>query len=638
VRDTDSFTMAVNNYRQTGGGGFSMLAVRPVVHDEGLEIRQLLIDEVKARGTLHPSATSPATGGSSRPERSRPGSPRCAAMRPGGPQGPRPARPPAAPRRRRRTPRRCASGRTGAPLPSRPRPVRRRAGGPSTLRILAINDVHGAVEPRADARGVRRGGLGPLAAVIARARAECRPPQCVSLLLDGGDEFQGTPASNLTYGRAVVPIMRELGVVASALGNHEFDWGVDTLRARMRELSYPVLGANVRTTDGRKLPWLRDDTLVVRGGLRIGIVGVADPATPRTTKALNVKGLRFDPPAPAIDERARALRARGADLVIVTGHIGGYCDRDGENDPGAGAAAATAAAAAPAGAEPAVHGRGVRDGARDPRADRRHRERPLPLAPGDRRERHPDRAGALQRPRARRHRPAARRWGAARRGARGARRLVGTIPPRVGALTARALSDVQARVAQVVGEVADAMPKQPDEQYAVGNLIADAQRWATRADVAIMNNGGIRAGLPAGTATFGRLYEIQPFGNTLYTLTVRGSTLKAYLPRLVTRERPRWHVSGLQLVYDTTRTGSERLVSATFTGGAAIEDEKLYSVTINDFLVTGGDGLTLAEGAASVVATNVVDLEALIGYMRQLPQPVRAPAEVRIRSVTEPAP
>jgi 5'-nucleotidase len=153
-----------------------------------------------------------------------------------------------------------------------------------------------------------------------------------------------------------------------------------------------------------------------------------------------------------------------------------------------------------------------------------------------------------------------------------------------------------------------------------------------------MNNGGIRAGLPAGTATFGRLYEIQPFGNTLYKLTVRGSALKAYLPRLVTRDRPRWHVSGLQLVYDTTRTGNERLVSATFTGGAAIEDETLYSVTINDFLVTGGDGLTLAEGAASVVGTNVVDLDALIGYVRQLPQPVRAPAEVRIRSVAEPTP
>ncbi|MGZ8415302.1 MAG: bifunctional metallophosphatase/5'-nucleotidase, partial [Gemmatirosa sp.] len=207
------------------------------------------------------------------------------------------------------------------------------------------------------------------------------------------------------------------------------------------------------------------------------------------------------------------------------------------------------------------------------------------------------------------------------------------IPPRVAALADRALADVRARVARVIAEVADAMPKEPDEQYAIGNVIADAQRWATRADVAIMNNGGIRAGLPAGTATFGRLYEIQPFGNTLYVLRVRGRDLKAYLPRLVSRDRPRWHVSGLTITYDTTKTGADRLVSATLDGGKPIEDEQLYAVTINDFLVTGGDGLTLSEGAASVVETKTVDVDALIGYMRQLPQPVRAPTDVRIRNV-----
>jgi 5'-nucleotidase len=212
---------------------------------------------------------------------------------------------------------------------------------------------------------------------------------------------------------------------------------------------------------------------------------------------------------------------------------------------------------------------------------------------------------------------------------------VGPVPPRVAALTARALADVRDRIERRVAQVAAAMPREPDEQYALGNLIADSQRWATRADVAIMNNGGIRTGLPAGTTTFGQLYEIQPFGNTLYTLRVRGRDLKAYLPRLVARDRPRWHVSGVALVYDSTRTGAGRLVSATLDGDRAIEDDQLYAVTINDFLVAGGDGLTLAEGAASVTAANVVDLDALIGYLRQLPQPVRAPAEVRIRNAAE---
>jgi 2',3'-cyclic-nucleotide 2'-phosphodiesterase (5'-nucleotidase family) len=111
---------------------------------------------------------------------------------------------------------------------------------------------------------------------------------------------------------------------------------VDTLRARLRELPYAVLGANVRAADGNRLPWLRADTLIVRDGLRIGVVGVADPGTPRTTKALNVRGLTFGPMVPAIDERARALRARGAQVVIVTAHVGAFCDADGELAPGEG--------------------------------------------------------------------------------------------------------------------------------------------------------------------------------------------------------------------------------------------------------------------------------------------------------------
>jgi 5'-nucleotidase len=356
-----------------------------------------------------------------------------------------------------------------------------------------------------------------------------------------------------------------------------------------------------------------------------------------------VKGLRVDPPAAVIDERARALRARGADLVIVTGHIGGYCDRDGENDPGAatGATAPTATPVAPAapaaGAQPCTGevfamARELREPIAAIVSGHTHSRvatvvNGIPIAQG----RSSGRAlGVIDVPLD---------GGAPRVEVREVvADSVGAVPPRVAALTARALADVQARVSEVVGEVAEAMPKQPDEQYAVGNLIADAQRWAARSDVAIMNNGGIRAGLPAGTATFGRLYEIQPFGNTLYKLTVRGSALKQYLPRLVSRDRPRWHVSGIRLVYDTTRTGAERLVSATLDDGQAILDDRQYTVTINDFLVTGGDGLTLAEGATSVVATNIVDVDALIGYLRQRPQPVRAPTEVRIRSAAEAAP
>src|SRR3954467_10851878 len=195
------------------------------------------------------------------------------------------------------------------------------------LRIIATNDFHGALEPRPDANGVRRGGAAYVADAIERAKKECAP-RCQTLLLDGGDLFQGTPASNLSFGRPVVEYYNRMGYAASALGNHEFDWGVDTLRARMRQARFGIFGANVRYTHGRDVKWIPNDTIVTRGRTRIGIIGVATVATPTTTRAANVIGLRFDDPAPIVDSIAPTLRKRGADLIIVIAHAGAFCSRD----------------------------------------------------------------------------------------------------------------------------------------------------------------------------------------------------------------------------------------------------------------------------------------------------------------------
>jgi 2',3'-cyclic-nucleotide 2'-phosphodiesterase (5'-nucleotidase family) len=511
------------------------------------------------------------------------------------------------------------------------------SGAPRTLRILAINDFHGAFEPRADRAGTRRGGAGPLAATIARARAECRKPACVSLLIDGGDEFQGTPTSNLVYGRSVGTLFRALGVSAAALGNHEFDWGVDTLRARLRELPYAVLGANVRAADGNRLPWLRADTLIVRDGLRIGVVGVADPGTPRTTKALNVRGLTFGPMVPAIDERARALRARGAQVVIVTAHVGAFCDADGELAPGEGGPArATPPASGPDAATAAgTTCRGAAIGLASQLT-----ERVDAIVSGHT---HSRVAAVVNGIPVVQGRSSGRALGVIDLPLGGGAPMVevrevvadsaGAPPAEIAAIVRRAVAEVEVRTSRTIAEIAEAMPRESDEQYALGNLVADAQRWAARTDVAIMNNGGIRAGLAAGTATFGTLFEIQPFANTLYRVTVRGADLRAHLARLVARDRPRWHVSGLTVTFDPARTGDARLVGVTMADGSPLADERLYSVALNDFLVTGGDGLQLAERAASVAPTNLVDLDILVGYLRQLPRPVRAPAEERIRAL-----
>ena len=97
-------------------------------------------------------------------------------------------------------------------------------------------------------------------------------------------------------------------------------------------------------------------------------------------------------------------------------------------------------------------------------------------------------------------------------------------------------------------------------------------RDAGQGDVAVMNNGGIRTGLAAGVATYGSLFELQPFGNTLYRITVTGAALRDYLERVVYRRgQPSVHVSGLTIVYDSTAGEGSRLRSVTMANGAALD-------------------------------------------------------------------
>jgi 2',3'-cyclic-nucleotide 2'-phosphodiesterase (5'-nucleotidase family) len=146
-----------------------------------------------------------------------------------------------------------------------------------------------------------------------------------------------------------------------------------------------------------------------------------------------------------------------------------------------------------------------------------------------------------------------------------------------------------------------------------------------------MNNGGIRTDLRAGTATYGSLFELQPFGNTLYRITVTGDVLRAYLERLVARNDPRYHVSGVELTYDPAAAPGARLRSATLANGRQIDPAAQYRIVLNNFMAEGGEGLGLSKGAIKSEHLSTIDLDALVRYLKTLPQPVRAPAEVRIR-------
>ncbi len=491
-------------------------------------------------------------------------------------------------------------------VPAQPRP---RADAGPFLRIIGTNDFHGALEPRADSAGVRLGGAAYVAAAIRAAAAECAPG-CEVLLLDGGDMFQGTPASNTAYGKPVVELYNELGYAAAALGNHEFDWGIDTLRARMADARFNILGANVRYADGRDVEWIPNDTIVVRGRARIGIIGLSTQQTPTTTRPQNVAHLRFVDPAPVVDAHARSLRARGATHVVIVGHVGGHCGTTCEGEIFDFANRITE----PVDAIVSGHShsllnttvRGV------PIVQARSSGRAIDVldVPLD-------------------------RSSPARGDVRPVLTALITPDPAAAAIVARWTALVAGEFSRPVGNLSERLSR-AGVQHSLGNLIADAQRATAGTDVAVMNNGGIRADLEAGEITYGELFEVQPFDNTLVRVTMRGPDLRNYLRQIVARGRPNAHVSGASIVYSRDSAGAGR-IDTVLVAGRPIEDSASYTVSINDFMAAGGDGLA-PPASALVQALPIIDRNALRDYLTRLPQPVEAPRTVRIRPAGESTP
>jgi 2',3'-cyclic-nucleotide 2'-phosphodiesterase (5'-nucleotidase family) len=201
--------------------------------------------------------------------------------------------------------------------------------------------------------------------------------------------------------------------------------------------------------------------------------------------------------------------------------------------------------------------------------------------------------------------------------------------PAIDSIVKRASASVASLVNRPIARLAEPMPR-TGSQYALGNLIADAARVIGRADIGVMNNGGIRAALPAGTVTYGQLFEVHPFGNRLYRVRMSGAQLRTYLEQIVARESLREHVSGITIGYNPELPKGQRITSLRLPDGRTLSDAAMYTVAMNEFMaVGGGEGVAVPEGAP-MTALEQLDLDVLISYLQRSPQPVAAPDEHRI--------
>lgn len=156
--------------------------------------------------------------------------------------------------------------------------------------------------------------------------------------------------------------------------------------------------------------------------------------------------------------------------------------------------------------------------------------------------------------------------------------------------------------------------KHSNGESKLGRLLADAQRTAMNSTISFVNSGSIRGNLFAGTVTWGTLFTIQPFGNTLVKMNMSGKDIRKVLNEQWKTGLNILQVSGLRYTWDSSKPYYDRIQSLSLEDGTPIEDEMLYSITVNSFLANGGDHFsTFLKGSERI--EGMTDLEAIVQYI-----------------------
>ncbi|WP_338504699.1 bifunctional metallophosphatase/5'-nucleotidase [Sphingomonas kaistensis] len=520
-----------------------------------------------------------------------------------------------------------------------------RAAAPVEVQILGLNDFHGNLETPRDPVPLRRadgttakiraGGAAQLAATLKRLRTG----QAETVTVAAGDLIGATPLVSAYFlDEPTIKALSMAGLDYAAVGNHEFDkggaellrmqrGGCDKLTTRVpcavephAAAGFRYLAANVITGGGNTL--FPGTAIRQMGPVKVGFIGMTLKDTATLVTPAGVAGLTFADEAATANALVPALKAEGADTIVLLVHQGGRvppvydalgCDGlSGEIVPILGKLD-PAISVVVSGHTHNAYTCEVGEGA----------TRRLLTSAG--------KNGYLVSDIRLRFDPSTRRLLAAK-----AENVpvVAEADPAVQALVDRYVAAARPAAERVVGRLSrPALKDAEDGDSSAGELIADAQLAATRggdrggAEIAFINSGGVRTDIVPradGSVTFGQVFATQPFGNSLVVKTLTGAELKALLEQGFREVNGKVQASSLLIPsagfayrYDTARPAGQRIVAMTL-NGRPIDPARSYRITVNNFLASGGDGYTvLAQGRDPRDAG--LDLDALEAWLATNP-------------------
>jgi len=434
--------------------------------------------------------------------------------------------------------------------------------------VLSINDFHGALAPAG-----KNVGAAKLADALKVEKA--KNPEGTTII-SAGDNYQGSAMSNLLYGEPVSAVFKEIGIELSAVGNHEFDWGIDRITKWAEDGGFTFVCTNIydkRTN--QPVDWAEPFAIIEKAGVKVGFIGLATPETAYKTLKANVENYEFRDPVEVITEWVPKVKDAGADLIIALTHLGAFQDNEGNISGEATDLCAVDGVDAVISAH--THQRVCGLVNNKPLVQAYYSGRSFAeitftfdennkLVSAE-----PFLDNLYERP--------------------------DTLKDDANMLAT--YEKYEDELNPVLGKVLGKTTVDLDhDRYSgpslLGEWTCEIMRDKAGVQIAMTNGGGLREPttpvIPAGDITAGKLYEVMPFDNTLYTMKLSGADVKANIEHGIMNDDIGWvQISGVTVTYDKEAEAGNRITSMVLEEGTPIEMDKYYTVVTNDFMFTGGD-------------------------------------------------
>ncbi|MBS4203406.1 bifunctional metallophosphatase/5'-nucleotidase [Lederbergia citrea] len=499
--------------------------------------------------------------------------------------------------------------------------IRAHAEDTVSVKLLSVNDLHGKIDVTGTVNDVNYGRADYLATYL-KARKATNPDN--TLIVHSGDMIGGSsPVSALLQDEPTVEIMESIGFDVGTVGNHEFDEGTQELLRMVhggdhpngtkgyKGMNFPVVAANVEYKDTGKLVF---DPYAIKevAGVKIGFIGVATVETPNMVMASGIQDIRFTDEAAAVNKYTEELKAQGIRAIVVLAHVPG--DQSGETATGQIARLAKSVDSEVdviIAAHNHVKLNAVVDNKLIVQAweyGKSFADIDLKIDPatGDIVEKHAEIVDVIQE---------------------------GVTPdPEVSAILAKYHEMVGPILKEVVGFAAIPMNggypiKGLIGDNALGNLIADGMNYEMKSDFALMNGGGIRDALDQGDITWEDLFNIQPFNNTLITVTISGSALEPILNAQISSYGPDVSIGGFSYTWDSK---INKVVSIYLPDGTPIDKDGTYSLTVNNYMYEHATDKYKIRQYGKNPIQGPEDLQATVNFVKSFNGPIHYEADGRI--------